>query len=177
MSCPWKWVKWSRLDAGNIENIEDIFTISHQNGDNCEYENQEHDNISNGWLAYLQRDAAEENVQKTLITKLMKTRAVPIPLLRFSLVFKFIVASKTEHENNLHLVKTWLCYPGCVTMILWFNSLIAIWNHSFEWNSNGNQLVGRKLAVKLFMTLPMTHGYWICHTFLSIVCMNLWWWW
>ena len=48
----------------------------------------------------------KKNVQKTLITKLMKTRAVPIPLLRFSLVFKFIVASKTEHENNLHLVKT-----------------------------------------------------------------------
>ena len=79
--------EWSDLDL-TLETLKTLKTFSQFHmktfEDNCEYENQEHDNISNGWLAYLQRDAAEKHVQKTLITKLMMTRAVPIPLLRFS---------------------------------------------------------------------------------------------
>ena len=75
--------------------------------DNCENENQEHDNISNGWLAHLQLWRGRKKCPKNVNDKMMTT-TVPIPLLGFSLVFKFVVASKTEHENNLHLVKKWL---------------------------------------------------------------------
>ena len=97
----WRWKHWIHWTYWKCQFRIKIF------GDNCEYENQEHDNISNGWLAYLQLWRGRKKCPKNVNDKMMTT-TVPIPLLGFSLVFKFIVASKTEHENNLHLVKKWL---------------------------------------------------------------------